>query len=148
MLLYSMFSSRTSQSLPLAAIPFRIISFADPYHLTPIESHLYKKHPGGGHILQAKVFPLSSCSPVPNPFRISTYEKRACNPFGIRTSKTQDLKPFRICTYEKRGGGAIFRAKNLHCRPRRRRYLATSLLLYFVLPWNKCPARTSSQVRR
>jgi hypothetical protein len=26
------------------------------------------------------------------PFRISTYEKRACNPFRIRTCKTQNLK--------------------------------------------------------
>ena len=31
------------------ANPFRITSFADPYPLTTIESHLYKKHGGGGH---------------------------------------------------------------------------------------------------
>jgi hypothetical protein len=30
----------------LATIPFRITSFADPYPLTLIESHLYKKHGG------------------------------------------------------------------------------------------------------
>jgi hypothetical protein len=37
--------------------------------------------------------------------RIRTYEKRARNPFGIRTSKTQDLKPFRMNTYRKTGEG-------------------------------------------
>jgi len=37
--------------------------------------------------------------------RICTYEKRAPNPFRIRTSKTQHLKPFRMNTYEKTRGG-------------------------------------------
>jgi hypothetical protein len=32
---------------PLATIPFRIISFADPHRLTLIESYLYKKHGRG-----------------------------------------------------------------------------------------------------
>jgi hypothetical protein len=42
------------------------------------------------------------------PFRIRTYKKHACNSFGIRTSKTQDLKPFRMNTYKKtpRGEGS------------------------------------------
>jgi len=41
-------------------------------------------------------------------FTIRTYQKRASNPFGIRTSKTRDLNSFRICTYKKtpRGVGA------------------------------------------
>jgi hypothetical protein len=39
------------------------------------------------------------------PFIIRTYEKHTPNPFGIRTSKTRDLKPFRMNTYEKRGRG-------------------------------------------
>jgi len=43
----------------------------------------------------------------PKLFRMRTYEKLACNPFGIRTSKTQDLKSFRIRTYKKRGGGPV-----------------------------------------
>ena len=41
-------------------------------------------------------------------FRIRTYEKSARNPFGIRTSKTQDLKPFRMNTYKKTGEGVPF----------------------------------------
>jgi hypothetical protein len=39
---------------PTTAIPFGITSFADPHHVTPIESNLYKKQ-GGTH------FPPSSC---------------------------------------------------------------------------------------
>ena len=43
--------------------------------------------------------------------RIRTYEKPANNSFGIRTSKTEDLKPFRMNTYEKTGGrGRNFRS--------------------------------------
>ena len=42
-----------------------------------------------------------------NRFRIRTYAKHTRIPFGIRTSKTQDLKSFRIRTYKKnRGGGS------------------------------------------
>src|SRR5580698_9202795 len=37
-------SARHSSNAP---IPFRITSFADPYHITPIESHLYKKQGRG-----------------------------------------------------------------------------------------------------
>ena len=46
-----------------------------------------------------------SLPPIAKFITIRTYEKLACNPFGIRTSKTQHLKPFRIRTYEKRGWG-------------------------------------------
>jgi hypothetical protein len=63
--------------------------------------------------------------------RIRTYEKRARNPFGIRTSKTQDLKSFRIRTYEKTPGGSHLSsqkpplpAKSLSLP----RYFVTSLL--------------------
>jgi hypothetical protein len=69
--------------------------------------------------------PLTLCSPVPLtaseptpvhgskepfapiPFRIRTYEKRACNFFRIRTYKTRHLKSFRICTYEKKARGRV-----------------------------------------
>jgi hypothetical protein len=40
-------------------------------------------------------------SRIANIHRIRTYEKYYCNPFVIRTFKTQDLKPFRIRSYEK-----------------------------------------------
>jgi hypothetical protein len=36
-------------SSPPRPISFRITSFADPHPLTPIESHLCKKHIGGGY---------------------------------------------------------------------------------------------------
>jgi hypothetical protein len=42
-------------------------------------------------------------------FRICTYEKRARNPFRMRTSKTKDLKLFRMNTYRKRGRGVSSR---------------------------------------
>jgi hypothetical protein len=77
--------------------------------------------------------------------RIRTYGKAVHNPVRIRTSKTRHLKSFRIRTYKKRErGAAIFQPKNLHGRPRGRRCLLTSSLV----AWNKCLARTSSQVQR
>jgi hypothetical protein len=48
---------------PHAAIPFRITSFADPHHLTPIESHLCKKWGRGWGIQRfhhTQALPLSS----------------------------------------------------------------------------------------
>ena len=48
---------------PDAAIPFRITSFADPHHLTPIESHLCKKWGRGWGIQRfhhTQALPLSS----------------------------------------------------------------------------------------
>jgi len=41
----------------------------------------------------------------PNSFTIRTSPKRACNPCGLRSFKTQDLKPFRMCSSEKNGRG-------------------------------------------
>ena len=53
------------------------------------------------------VYPESRREPqrAPIPFRIRTYEKHAPNPFGMRSSKTKDLKLFRMCSYKKRGAG-------------------------------------------
>jgi len=88
----------------LPTIFFRITSFADPYLLTSIESHLYKRYPRGvTHSSQ----PNSSKYPAPVSisFRIRTYEKHTRNPFRIRTSRIQDLKPFRMNTYKKPGRG-------------------------------------------
>src|SRR5581483_3420967 len=50
---------------------------------------------------------LPASAPVspPNFFGIRTYEKRARNPFRIRTCKSLDLKSFRIRTYKKTPGG-------------------------------------------
>jgi len=81
----------------LPTIFFRITSFADPYPLTSIESHLYKKYPRGVTQPKSSKYP----APVPISFRIRTYERHTRNPFGIRTSKTQDLKLFRMNTYKK-----------------------------------------------
>ena len=110
MLAQSLEGSTYNSFCSLVSIPFRITFFADPHHLTPIESHSYKKHPGWGYILQAKIFSfrnlttryslLSTIS-----FIIRTYEKRARNSRRIRTSKTRHLKPFRIRTYKKTGRG-------------------------------------------
>ena len=69
----------------------------------PSVCHSYKKHPGWGSLRLPLV--ISDQSPVTKFFIICTYEKRACNSFRIRTSKTRDLKPFRIRTYEKTGEG-------------------------------------------
>jgi hypothetical protein len=52
------------------AIPFRITSFADPYPLTPVESHLCKKQGGGVSQLQPNHF-LFFSQPV-NIQRIAT----------------------------------------------------------------------------
>jgi hypothetical protein len=41
-----------------------------------------------------------------NSIRIGTCTKYTCNPFRIRSSKTQHLKLFRMNTYKKTGGGA------------------------------------------
>jgi hypothetical protein len=62
----------------------------------------------------------------PNSFRISTYAKRARNPFTMNTSKTKHLKPFRMNTYEKTGEGATQDRPTL-VHPLERRY--TILLL-------------------
>ncbi len=107
------FRSRSSFLLPRSlttihnrppTIFFRIISFADPYPLTSIESHLYKKQPRGvTHSFQPKSSKYPA--PVSISFRIRTYAKHTRNAFGIRTSKTQGLKPFRMNTYKKTGVG-------------------------------------------
>jgi hypothetical protein len=39
------------------------------------------------------------------PFTIRTYPKCSRNPFGMNTSRTQDLKLFRMNTYRETGGG-------------------------------------------
>jgi hypothetical protein len=109
-------SSRSARRLPLilpkksrtATIPFRITSFADPHHLTPIESYSYKNRGRGwGHSLPPR---------FPNPFlhsaavnsnRIRSSAKRARNPFRMRSFKTQDLKPFRMCSSKKTGGTRV-----------------------------------------
>ena len=97
----------------LPTIFFRITSFADPYPLTSIESHLYKKYPRGvTHSSQ----PKSSKYPAPVSifFRIRTYVKHIPNPNRMNTSKTQGLKPFRMNTYEKTGEGE---GRNCRYRP-------------------------------
>src|SRR5579885_1718095 len=67
----------------------------------------------------------SASVPSPKSSGIRTYEKRARNPFRIRTSKSLDLKSFRIRTYRKTPGGGgpahspcllpCFTASLLHC---------------------------------
>ena len=88
----------------LPTIFFRITSFADPYPLTSIESHLYKKYPRGvTHSSQPKSSKYPA--PVSISFRIRTYKKHILNPSRMNTSKTQGLKPFRMNTYKKTGVG-------------------------------------------
>jgi hypothetical protein len=100
-----MLSSQSSQSLspspafsPLRAL--RVSAFSS------LASGCHPERSEGS----AFRFRMPSSSPdrphrITKPFRIRTYEKHVSNPFGIRTSKTQDLKPFRICTYRKTWGG-------------------------------------------
>src|SRR5579884_714809 len=74
----------------------------------------------------------SASVPSPKSSGIRTYEKRARNPFRIRTSKSLDLKSFRIRTYRKTPGGGgpahspCLLASLLHCLP-------ASLLLHSLL---------------
>jgi hypothetical protein len=84
--------------------------------------HSYKKHPGGGYILQAKIFSFGNLTTNYSPlstisFTIRTYEKYTHNPFGIRTSKTQHLKPFRMNTYKKTGRGDTGRLTSFKPKP-------------------------------
>src|SRR6476646_4378920 len=79
--------------------------------------HSYKKHPGS-HLSIQRSFRSGFSRPNFFPTRHSplatisftTLRLRAVlavrNPFGMRTSKTQDLKPFRMNTYKKTGVGA------------------------------------------
>jgi hypothetical protein len=109
-------SSRSARRLPLilpkksrtATIPFRITSFADPHHLTPIESYSYKNRGRGwGHSLQARFPNAFLHSATVNSNRIRSSAKRARNPFRIRSFRTQDLNPFRMRSSKKTGGGAL-----------------------------------------
>lgn len=83
---------------------------------------------------------LSALNPPPPqslaaiPFRIRTYEKYVRNPFGIRTSKTKNLKLFRMNTYEKnRGWGATSAAaRNRSVLGPLSHYFFTSLLSAFI----------------
>jgi len=76
-----------------ATIPFRIISFADPHHLTSIESYSYKNRGRGwGPSLPARFLNPFLHSATVNSHRIRSSAKRARNPFRMRSFKTQDLK--------------------------------------------------------
>jgi hypothetical protein len=68
----------------------------------PFVCHSYKKHPGWGYLLQAKIFSFGNLTTNNSPlstisFTIRTYAKRARNSRRIRTSKTQHLK--RLCLH-------------------------------------------------
>ena len=118
--------SVTPSSHPSSTIPFRITSFADPHHLTPIESHLYKKQGRGGVSQPTQTVP-----------QFSTDSKHPTN------SNARSPIPFMRLLH------GPLDTKNIPCRSRGCRYLATSLLLYLAFPpWNKRPSRTSSQVQR
>jgi hypothetical protein len=65
--------------------------------------------------------------PTSNPFRIRTYTKRTRIPFGIRTSKTQDLKSFRMCTSKKTGEG-VTRSARISALSTSRLFVAHSML--------------------
>jgi hypothetical protein len=126
-----------------ATIPLRITFFADPHHLTPIESNFYKKQGGGGISLQPKQF-LN----FPQRVNMQTHNN-ACNPF-----------PFMGLLHISRHSGVgchetpitvhLFSA----CPSRTLRLcvILYSCLLFFLFisrnAWNKCPARASSQVQR
>ena len=88
-----------------ATIPFRITSFADLHHLTPIESYSYRnRERGWGHCLPARFLNAFLHSATVNSNRIRSYEKYPRNPLRMCSFKTQDLKPFRIRIYKKRPG--------------------------------------------
>jgi hypothetical protein len=60
--------SFNSRSNPITAIPFRMIFFAHPHDLTPIESHSYKKQGGWGYTL-----------PLHSQFSLISTAHRACD---------------------------------------------------------------------
>jgi hypothetical protein len=67
----------------------------------------------------------------------------------VYSSNSFPLNNFRTLCQNTGVGGYMLQTKNLSSRPRGCHYLATSLPLHsFFFTWNKCPARTSSQVQR
>src|SRR6185437_6057648 len=104
---------KKSQLIQYPAALSRVVATLTRHlHHNPFVCHSYKKHPGGGYTLAPAISfrnlttrhsPLATKS-----FIIRTSAKPARNPFGIRTSKTQNLKLFRMNTSEKtpRGEGS------------------------------------------
>jgi hypothetical protein len=75
---------RAAELPSLLSIPFRITSFADPLHLTPIESHSYKKTGGGGTLrLLPLNRPLRTCRKCRNPFRFMWLRTLSCTQGGV-----------------------------------------------------------------
>jgi|SRR5580704_1176075 hypothetical protein len=102
--------------------------------ITPLFATLTKNTRGGGTPSRPK--PPLSFSAVPT-----------LNPFTVRTSKTQHLKSFRIRTYEKTRGEAPISAQEPPL-PSEMAPLPCYFLTSSLVAWNKCPARTSSQLQR
>jgi hypothetical protein len=76
----------------VARDPFRITSFADPTHPTPIESYSYKNRGEGvGSLSLGQIHKCLFHSMTTNSNRIRIYEKCACNSCGISSFRTQDL---------------------------------------------------------
>ena len=91
------FSRRSASERSQAKHPHELENLA----VMPVTSH---KSPVTAWVLSLP--PVTSHqSPITKSFIIRTSAKPSRNPFGIRTSKSQDLKPFRMNTYEKTGGG-------------------------------------------
>ena len=79
---------------PTAAIPFRITSFADPLHLTPIESHLCKKQ-GRGWGIQG-----------PNPSQpLPLFSTASKHPTHINTRNSNPLMRLLHSSLDTRGWG-------------------------------------------
>ncbi len=73
----------------LATIPFRITFFADPHPLTPIESHSYKKHRGGGYRCQLVFRVPQTCLQHPSVTLTGVpFWERACGNAGVTRVKT------------------------------------------------------------
>lgn len=114
----SLEGSTFSPSHSLVPNPFRITSFADSNHLTPVESNLYKKQGGGSH-QAAQIVPL----------------------FSTEIRPTGWGKIFQAKSSSCRFGRCRYLLKFVTSLPR---YFFTSSLV----AWNKCLARASSQVQR
>ena len=108
-----------------ATIPFRTTSFADPHHLTPIESHLSKKQGGGGGRCQR--FPPTQTLPL-----FSTASEHATHR-NVRNSTP--FMRLRHSSLDTRGWGMPPRAASTTHSP----LFPTHYSLLTALPQNSYP---------
>src|SRR5438876_4714384 len=110
----------TRRSLPFSPIPcspnplffnsFPLISFADPHHLNPVASYLYKNHrgEGGGGVVCLSCFN----SQISNPCICHTSEESTCKPSHCH--KSENTLPQVLCLPQIRAPWASSARRNHH----------------------------------